>query len=46
MQLCGEALDKLGVEWRFPKPATISAAKREAVARLDEFAAGNVRMAA
>jgi hypothetical protein len=33
--LCGQALDRLGVEWRFSKPTTISVAKREAVARLD-----------
>jgi hypothetical protein len=36
-RLCGEALDRLGVAWRFSKPATISVARREAVARLDEF---------
>jgi hypothetical protein len=35
--LCGETLDQLGVEWRFSKPNTISVAKRDAVARLDEF---------
>jgi hypothetical protein len=35
--LCGEALDQLGVAWRFSKPTTISVARREAVARLDEF---------
>jgi hypothetical protein len=35
--LCGETLDRLGVEWRFSKPNTISVAKRGAVARLDEF---------
>jgi hypothetical protein len=37
LRLCGEALDQLGVEWRFSKPNTISVAKRDAVARLDEF---------
>jgi hypothetical protein len=37
LQLCGETLDKLDVEWRFSKPNTISVAKREAVARLDAF---------
>jgi hypothetical protein len=37
LRLCGEALDRLGVEWRFSKPTTISVARREAVARLDEF---------
>lgn len=35
--LCGQALDLLGVEWRFSKPNVISVARREAVARLDEF---------
>ena len=37
LRLCGETLDQLGVEWRFSKPNTISVAKRDAVARLDEF---------
>jgi hypothetical protein len=37
LQLCGQALDQLGVEWRFSKPTTISVAKKEAVARLDVF---------
>jgi hypothetical protein len=37
LRLCGEALDRLGVDWRFSKPTTISVARREAVARLDEF---------
>ena len=36
-RLCGEALDRLGVAWRFSKPTTISVARRQAVARLDEF---------
>jgi hypothetical protein len=36
-RLCGEALDRLGVAWRFSKPTTISVARREAVARLDQF---------
>jgi hypothetical protein len=36
-RLCGEALDRLGVAWRFSKPTTISVARREAVARHDEF---------
>jgi hypothetical protein len=35
--LCGQALDQLGVEWRFSKPTTISVAKKDAVARLDAF---------
>ena len=37
LQLCGQALDQLGVEWRFSKPTTISVAKKEAVALLDAF---------
>ena len=37
LQLCGQALDQLDVEWRFSKPTTISVAKKEAVARLDAF---------
>jgi hypothetical protein len=36
-ELCGEALDRPGVAWRFSKPTTISVARREAVAGLDEF---------
>ena len=35
--LCGETLDQLGVSWRFSGRNTISVARREAVARLDEF---------
>ena len=37
LRLCGHALDRLGVEWRFSKPTTISVARKDAVARLDEF---------
>jgi hypothetical protein len=37
LRLCGETLDQLGVAWRFSRPNTISVARREAVARLDEF---------
>jgi hypothetical protein len=37
LRLCGEVLDLLGVAWRFSKPTTISVARRDAVARLDEF---------
>jgi hypothetical protein len=36
-RLCGEALDRLEVLWRFSKPTTISVARRKSVARLDEF---------
>lgn len=35
--LCGQALDRLGVERRFSKPSTISVAKKDAVAPLDAF---------
>ena len=37
LRLCGEALDQLGVQWRFSRRNVISVARREAVARLDEF---------
>lgn len=37
LELCGQALDLLGVAWRRSKPNTISVARREAVERLDEF---------
>lgn len=37
LRLCGEALDLLGVRWRFSRRNMISVARREAVARLDEF---------
>jgi hypothetical protein len=35
--LCGAALDQLQVDWRFARPNMISVAKKDAVARLDEF---------
>jgi len=35
--LCGAALDQLGVSWRYSRRNTISVARREAVARLDQF---------
>jgi hypothetical protein len=35
--LCGAALDRLGVTWRFARSDVISVAKKEPVARLDEF---------
>ena len=38
LRLCGEALDRLGVAWRFSRRNVISVARREAVARLDQFA--------
>ncbi|MGH3247153.1 MAG: hypothetical protein ACRDOI_13200 [Trebonia sp.] len=37
MRLCCEALDQLGVEWRFARPNMLSVAKKEAVALLDAF---------
>jgi hypothetical protein len=35
--LCGATLDQLGVEWRFARWNMISVAKKQSVARLDEF---------
>jgi len=35
--LCGQALDRLEVEWRFARWDMISVAKKGSVARLDEF---------
>jgi hypothetical protein len=35
--LCGETLDQLSISWRFSRRNTISVARREAVARLDQF---------
>jgi hypothetical protein len=37
MGLCCAALDQLGVEWRFARRNLLSVAKRDSVARLDEF---------
>jgi hypothetical protein len=37
LRLCGEALDQLGVAWCYSRRNSISVARREAVARLDEF---------
>jgi hypothetical protein len=37
LRLCGEALDRLGVAWRFSRRNSISVARHEAVTRLDEF---------
>ena len=37
LELCGAALDQLGVQWRYARWDMISVAKRDAVARLDEF---------
>lgn len=35
--LCGQALDQLGVEWRYSRWDVISVAKKDAVALLDAF---------
>jgi hypothetical protein len=35
--ICGETLDQLSVDWRFSRRNTISVARRDAVARLDQF---------
>jgi hypothetical protein len=37
LTLCGSALDRLGIPWRYAKPTTISVARREAVAALDRI---------
>jgi hypothetical protein len=37
LEICGSALDQLGVDWRFSRRNTISVARKDAVARLDEF---------
>jgi hypothetical protein len=36
MRLCQEALDRLGISWRMTRRNTLSVARREAVAALDE----------
>jgi hypothetical protein len=35
LMLCGAALDRLDVEWRYARPDVISVARKEAVAGLD-----------
>jgi hypothetical protein len=37
LRLCGETLDQLEVAWKYSRRNAISVARREAVARLDEF---------
>lgn len=37
LRLCGDALDRLGIAWRYSRPNVISVARKEAVAALDEF---------
>jgi hypothetical protein len=37
MRLCQQSLDELGISWRICRPNMLSVARREAVARLDEF---------
>ncbi|HCT78013.1 MAG TPA: transcriptional regulator [Micromonosporaceae bacterium] len=37
LKLCGEALDLLGVQWRFNRRNSLSVAKREAVSILDAY---------
>jgi hypothetical protein len=36
MGLCQEALDQLGIRWRMARRNSLSVARREAVAALDE----------
>jgi hypothetical protein len=37
LALCGQTLDQLGISWRMARRNVLSVARREAVARLDEF---------
>ncbi len=37
LRLFGEACDRIGVEWRYNRPNSISIARRESVARLEAF---------
>jgi hypothetical protein len=37
MRLCQWALDLLEIPWRMPRRNALSVARREAVARLDEY---------
>jgi hypothetical protein len=37
LQLCRQTLDQLDVAWRYSRQNAISVARRDAVARLDEF---------
>ena len=37
MELCRDSLDQLDIGWRMCRPNLLSVARREAVARLDEF---------
>jgi hypothetical protein len=37
LEICCTTLDQLGVSWRFSRRNTVSVARRDAVARLDEF---------
>jgi len=37
MRLCQKSLDRLHIEWRMCRPNLLSVARREGVARLDEF---------
>jgi hypothetical protein len=37
LRLCGEALDREGVEWRYNRPDSISVARRASVALMDTF---------
>ena len=37
LELCGWALDLCGIAWRYNRGDSISVARRDAVARLDEF---------
>jgi hypothetical protein len=37
LRICGDALDRIGADWRYNRPNSVSVAKRESVALLDRF---------
>jgi len=37
LRICGDALDRVGAQWRYNRPNSISVAKRDSVALLDTF---------
>jgi len=37
LKICGDALDRIGAQWRYNRPNSISVAKRDSVALLDTF---------
>ncbi len=37
LELCGDAMDSLGITWRYSRWDTVSVTKRDAVAAMEEF---------